>query len=105
MGLATSILASGSVVSATLQMNGWQRFSIGLTSSQAGTLSVQRYLDIAATVPQGAAVTASLTAATPAVVNAGSDLAPCASIIVTVSNSSGSTAATLTNVAGIQQSA
>lgn len=105
MALALSVPASGgSVQSALLQMNGWQRFSIGLTSSQAGTLSVQRYLDVAGTIPQGAAVTAALTAATAAVVNAGSDLAPCASVQVTVSNSSGSTA-TLSNVGAILQSA
>jgi hypothetical protein len=105
MGLAVSVLASANVVSALLQMNGWQRFTVGLTSSQAGTLSVQRYLDIAGTIPQGAAVTAALTAATAAVVNAGSDLAPCASVQVTVSNSSGSTTANLTLVGAILQSA
>lgn len=105
MVLALSVPASGGTVqSALLQMNGWQRFSIGLTSSQAGTLSVQRYLDVAGTIPQGAAVTAALTAATAAVVNAGSDLAPCASVQVTVSNSGGSPA-TLSNVGAILQSA
>ena len=105
MGLAVSVPISGNVQSSLIQMNGWQRFSIGLVSSQAGTLSAQRYLDIAGTIAQGAAVTAVLTAATAAVVNAGSDLAPCASIQVTVSNSSGSVIAALTLVGAILQSA
>lgn len=96
IGLSTSVAASGSSTSSLIQSNGYGAFAVGVTSSQAGTLTVQRYLDAAGTVPQGAALTASLTAGTAAVVNA-TDGVPFVSFSVSVSNS-GTSAATLSNV-------
>lgn len=102
MGLSTSIAASGSVASGVIQTNGYKAFAFATTSSQAGTVSIQRYLDAAATIPQGAPLTATLTAATAAVVNA-TDGVPFQSAIVTVTNS-GTVAATLTNTGLLLQS-
>ena len=102
IGLGTSIAASGSNLSGIISTNGYKAFAFGVTSSQAGTVSIQRYLDAAATIPQGAPLTTSLTAATPAVVNA-TDGVPFQSAIVTVTNS-GTVAATLTNTGLLLQS-
>lgn len=96
IGLSTSVAASGSSQSALVLSNGYGEFAFAVTSSQAGSVSIQRYLDTAGTIPQGAALTASLTASTAAVVNA-TDGVPFASFQVTVNNS-GTAAATLSNV-------
>ncbi|MGC9237754.1 MAG: hypothetical protein ACP5GF_12785 [Thiomonas sp.] len=101
LGLSTSVAASGSNASNVIQSNGYGAFAVAVTSTQAGTISVQRYLDPAGTIPQGAALTASLTANTAAVVNA-TDGAPFGSFVVTVTNS-GSSAATLSNVGALLQ--
>lgn len=102
MVLATSIDANGSVVSNLLFLNGYKAFSFGCNSSQNGTVSVQRYLDAAGLIPQGAALTVSLTGGTAAVLN-NSDNHPYQSMQITVSNSAGS-AATLTNTLLLLQS-
>ncbi len=102
MGLATSVPASGSVVSNVIPTNGNKAFAFGVTSSEAGTVSIQRFLDFAGTIPQGAALTASLTAATAAVVNA-TDGVPFQSVQVTVTNSATS-AATLSDTGLLIQS-
>jgi hypothetical protein len=102
MGLGTSINASGSSVSNVIFMNGYKAFAFGCTSSQNGTVSIQRYLDAAGTIVQGAALTVSLTGATAAVLN-NSDNHPYQSMIITVSNSGGSTA-TLTSTLLLLQS-
>ncbi len=104
LGLLTSVPATGNITSGVIASNGWLAFSLGLTSSQAGSISIQRYLDLAGTVAQGAAITASLTAATAAVCNVANDGKPWASMIITVANSSG-TIATITLAAGLWQSA
>lgn len=104
LGLALSVPASGSVASGVILSNGYLAFALGLTSSQAGGISIQRYIDVAGTVAQGAAITASLTAATAAVANVTNDGKPFASLIITVTNSSGS-AATLSAIAALWQSA
>ncbi len=101
ISLSTSVAASGANTSALISSNGYSTFAVGVTSSQAGTLTVQRYLDQAGTIPQGAALTATLTAATPAVVNA-TDGAPFGAFTVEVSNT-GTAAATLTNTGVLLQ--
>lgn len=101
IGLPASVPASGSVISAPILSSGYSAFAVGVTSSQAGTVTVQRYLDTAATIPQGAPLTANLTAASAGVVNA-TDGAPFASFTVRVSNS-GSAAASLSNVGVLLQ--
>ena len=95
LALNTSVGAGGSSVSQTTLTNGYKNFAFGITSTQAGSVSIQRYLDQAATIPQGAAITGTLTANTAATVNS-SDSVPHQSLIITVNNSSGSTA-TLSN--------
>ena len=70
-------------VSQVIPSGGYPRVAITLTSSLAGTLSVQRYLDTAGTIPQGAPVTLSLTAATSATLNI-TDMAPCQSFTIGV---------------------
>ncbi|MCM2547638.1 hypothetical protein [Burkholderia glumae] len=102
LGLTGTVPANGSLAGPALVSNGWKLFSVGLKSSQAGQISVQRFLDLAGTVPQGAAVTASLTANTAASATVGTDGLPFASVQVTVTNSSGS-AATLSAVQGLFQ--
>ncbi|MGS1020255.1 hypothetical protein [Burkholderia gladioli] len=102
LGLAGNVPANGNLAGPVLVSNGWKLFSVGLKSTQAGQISVQRFLDLAGTVPQGAAVTAALTANTAASATVGTDGLPFASVQVTVTNSSGS-AATLSAVQGLFQ--
>jgi len=104
LGLGTSIDASGNVQSAVIPSNGFLAFALGLTSSQTGQISIQRFLDAAGTIAQGAAITASLTAATAAVANVTNDGKPFASLQITVTNTGGSTA-TLSAIAALWQSA
>ncbi|MCG5072275.1 hypothetical protein [Paraburkholderia tagetis] len=102
LGLNASVPASGNLPGNVIVSNGWKLFSVGLKSTQAGQISIQRFLDLAGTVPQGAAVTAALTAGTAAYATVGTDGLPFASVQVTVSNS-GASAATLSNVQGLFQ--
>ena len=54
-----------------LQLSGgYPRIAVGATSSATGSITVQRYLDAAGTIPQGPALTQALTAATAGVLNA-----------------------------------
>lgn len=101
IGLSTSVAAAGTNPSAPISSNGYSAFAVGVTSSQAGTLTVQRYLDASATIPQGPALTATLTAAIAAVVNA-TDGVPFGSFTVSVSNT-GTAAAALTNTGVLLQ--
>ncbi|MBB3258214.1 hypothetical protein F4827_003082 [Paraburkholderia bannensis] len=102
LGLNASVPASGSLSGNVIVSNGWKSFAVGLKSTQAGQISVQRFLDLAGTVPQGAAVTAALTANTAGYATVGADGLPFASVQVTVTNS-GASAATLSNVQGLFQ--
>lgn len=61
--------------SALIQAGGYPKLAIGATSSATGSISVQRYIDAAGTIPQGAALTQALTAATPGVLNVTDGLA------------------------------
>lgn len=84
--------------SALVQSGGYRELAVGVTNSVAGSVAVQRYLDAAGTIPQGPAVSASLTAATAGVVNV-TDGVPFQSFRVTVTG-----AGTLSNVALLMQS-
>ena len=97
LGVPSTVPATGSWNSNLLRSDGFKMISVGATSSQAGTLSIQRYLDAAGLVAQGAAVSQSLSAGTPAVVNVVDGL-PCQTFKITITNSSGSVA-TITNFA------
>lgn len=87
----STIAASGQWQSAVLPADGFKTLAVGVTSSQTGAVNVQRYLDAAGTVTQGAASTQALTAATAAVLNV-TDGVPFASFQITVTNTGASTA-------------
>jgi hypothetical protein len=101
-GLAATIPASGNISSNLLAADGFPAMAIGVTSSQAGQLSVQRYLDSAGTIAAGAALTAALTAATPAVLN-NNDGTIFRSFKIAITNTNGSTAANVTGLIVVQQ--
>ncbi|RKR46309.1 hypothetical protein [Paraburkholderia sp. BL17N1] len=103
LGLNAQVPASGQLQSAVLLSNGWKYFALGLKSTQAGAVTIQRFLDAAGTVAIGAPVTATLTANTAQTVSIGTaDTLPFMSYQVTVTNTGGA-AATLSNVAGLLQ--
>jgi hypothetical protein len=95
-GLPATVPASGHVISNLILSDGLQVGAVGVTSSQAGTVTVQRYLDDAGTIRQGAALTGTLVANTALTVNI-TDGNPFASFTVDISNSAGSIA-NLTNL-------
>lgn len=90
LGLPATIPATGNV-SGTVSTQGFTRGAVGVKSTQAGVLTVQRCLDSAGAFPIGAALTTNLTANTEASVN-WTDGAPSNFISVTVTNTSGSVA-------------
>jgi hypothetical protein len=102
IGLASTIPGTSNINSNVIQVNGFKAFSFSVTSTQAGTLTIKRYLDAAGTIPHGTDVTASLSANTLSVVTS-NDGKPFQSIKINVSNSSGSTA-TLSTVMLLLQS-
>lgn len=102
-GLAAPVPISGNIKSAIVPTYGWQKGGVGLKSTQAGEISVQRYLDQAGNVPVGAAVTAALTA-NQAAAATWSDGLPFGSLQVTVTNTSASAAADLSDVTVLLQS-
>jgi hypothetical protein len=102
-GLPAAVPAGspGSVTSNVINTNGLNKGAVGLASTQAGNLTVQRYADGAGQIPLPAAVngapTVAIVANTPIAVT-WADGTPTGSIVITVTNSSGSTAANLTNL-------
>lgn len=88
----SAIAASGNWQSGVLTSDGYYNFVIGLTLSQAGTLTLYRYIDDAGTVPLDAGQSQALTANTAAVLVV-TDGKPCASYQVKIANSGGSAAA------------
>ena len=97
-----TIAAAGNFTSGVLPGDGFRYISVGLTSSQNGSLQIQRYLDAAGTVAQGAAVTQTLTAATAAVLNVNDGLI-FRSFTIKITNTGGSPA-TITNFAFLMSS-
>lgn len=91
-GAQMSLTAPGT--SPLILSGGYPRIAIGATSSATGSITVQRYLDAAGTIPQGAALTQALTAATAGVLNI-SDGAPFQSFTVTIAGG------TLSNVGAL----
>lgn len=81
-----------------MMSGGYPNLSVGATNSVAGSIVVQRYLDEAGTIPQGPALSQSLTAGTPGVLNV-NDGAPFQSFTVQITG-----AGTLTNVGALLQS-
>ena len=99
--LPASIAASGSVQSSLIVTAGYALISLGLTASQNGTLSIQRYLDAGGTVTQGAPVQVNLTANVPANLDV-MDGRPFAAFKITVTNGTASVS-NLTNIALLVQ--
>ena len=99
--MPASIAGSGSAQSSLIVTEGFSLVSAGVTASQAGTMSIQRYLDAGGTVAQGLAIQVALTAATAANLDV-LDGKPFASFKLTITNSSGSTS-NLTNFALLLQ--
>src|SRR5262245_24812 len=95
-GLPNTVPASGSVISNPILSDGMQVGAVGVTSSQAGAINVQRYLDDAGLIKQGGVLTQALSASTPAVLNI-TDGNPFASFTVQITNTAGSPA-NLTNL-------
>lgn len=77
--------------SGLIQAGGYPKIAVGAQSSTAGSVSVQRYIDQAGTVPQGVALTQALSAGVAGVLNV-TDGLPFQSFIVTI------TGGTLSNV-------
>ena len=100
--LAGSISASGNISTSLVKTDGFTLISAGITATQGGTVSIQRYLDDGGTQIQGAAVSATLTANTPANLDV-LDGKPFSSFILTVTNSSGSVS-TISSFALVVQS-
>ena len=67
-----TIAASGTFTSTVVPTFGMPHVAVGVTLSNAGTLTMQPYLDAAGTVPAGAATTQALVAATGAVLDVNS---------------------------------
>lgn len=89
--LTSPVPNGGQVASPVLVCPGMKNIAVGAKSTQAGAINVQRWLDEAGTIPQGAALTASLVANTQQTLNI-NDGAPFASFTVTITNTGGSPA-------------
>lgn len=100
--VANTVAASGQVQSNIIAHGGYQKGAVGVTSTQAGAINVQRYLDTAGLIPVGAVLTAALTASTPQWLTWVDGL-PSLSFRVTITNTGGSVA-TLSNLAIVSQS-
>ena len=92
-----TIAASGNYTSPVIPSDGFKAIAIGLQSSQAGAINIQRFLDTKGLVPIGSLATVALVAATQnsLVID---DTTPFQSFTVQITNSGGS-AATITNFA------
>ncbi len=81
-----------------IQSGGYTKLAVGATNSVSGSIVVQRYLDIAGTIPQGAPLTQALSAGVAGVLNV-TDGLPFLSFTVGITGSG-----TLTNVGALLQS-
>lgn len=99
----STIAAAGQWQSAILPADGFRALAFGATSSQAGAMSVQRFIDTAGQVPQGTATTQTLAAGVAGSVSIVDGL-PFASFQITITNTGASTA-TVTNFAVLMNAA
>ena len=90
-----TINAASNYTSNVIYSDGYRSLGAGVTSTQVGAISIQRYLDRAGLVPQGPPISTALAAGVPNVVNV-QDGVPFQSYTVKITNTSGSTA-TITN--------
>jgi hypothetical protein len=90
-----TIAAAGNWSSGVVYADGFKAIAVGCTSSQAGAITIQRYLDRLGTVPVGALASATLIAATPQWLTVNDGL-PFQSFKMSITNTGGS-AAIVTN--------
>ncbi len=83
--LPDAIAGNSSVSTSLIRADGYTLISAGLTATQAGSLSIQRYLDDGGTQPQGPALTVPIAAHTAANLDV-LDGKPFASFVLTVTN-------------------
>ncbi|MFA4994205.1 MAG: hypothetical protein WC521_02750 [Bdellovibrionales bacterium] len=100
--LPASIPANNSVQTSLIRTGGYSLISAGITATQAGTLSIQRYLDDGGTQVQGAPISIPLAANTPSNLDVLDGL-PFASFILTAANGTASVS-TITGFALLLQS-
>jgi hypothetical protein len=86
-----TIVASGNYTSLLIVADGFKALACGVTSTQAGALSIQRYIDKAGLIAQGPAISSTLVAATPNIVNSNDGL-PFQTFKVIITNTGGATA-------------
>jgi hypothetical protein len=96
LGLPSSIAASGSATSSLIQTFNMPMIAMAAQLANAGTVTVQRFLDLAGQIPQGAPIVLDLPAATVGVSNTNDGL-PHQSLKITINNGAASAAA-LSNV-------
>jgi hypothetical protein len=89
--LAGAVPASGNVSTSLIKTDGFSLISAGITVSQNGVMSIQRYLDDGGTQVQGVALSVPLIATVAANLDV-LDGKPFASFVLTVTNSTSSTA-------------
>lgn len=83
----TAIGAASNYTSNVISADGFKAIVAAITSTQAGAILIQRYNDGAGKFAQGAAISTTLVAATPAVVKANDGL-PFRSFTIKITNSS-----------------
>jgi hypothetical protein len=86
-----TIAASGNYTSNLIISDGFKAIAVGVLSTQNGAINIQRYLDKAGLVPQGAAITVAITGGTAQVCNSNDGL-PFQSFKITITNTSASVA-------------
>ena len=79
-----SLNFNGSNATGLIPSCGYTKFAFSATSTIAGTITIQRYLDEAGTIPQGPALTGTLTANANTTVNC-VDGAPFGSLTIAIS--------------------
>lgn len=95
---ATLVATTGSWTSGVIFADGFKSISVGVISTGAGAVTIQRWVDITGNIAQGTLASATLVANTANVVSVGqTDNLPFIGFTVTITNTSGSTA-TLTQV-------
>lgn len=86
-----TLAGGGTWLSGVVVNYGFPNLLATILSTQAGTITIQRYADLVGNIPVGGAVSATITANTQAY-TAATDGLPYLAFQVTITNSSGSTA-------------
>lgn len=100
---ATLVATTGSWVSGVILADGYKTVTVGVISTGAGAVTIQRWLDTTGNIPVGTLASSTLVANTANTVSVGIgsngviDNSPFIGFTVTITNTSGSTA-TLTQV-------